>query len=436
VTRTSLSVADAVATVRERGTELGAYVSTRLEAALEDAEARAREKRRSPLHGVPFGLKDEWETIALPTTAGSWRHKNRRPHVDSKVFTTFRNAGAVLIGKTNLSDMGLAAEATSFVGGPCKNPHDLERSAGGSSGGAACAVAARMQIFDWGTDIGGSIRLPAAFCGVLGLRLSSACWPIEGLFPRLPPSLAWMCGQGPFAHTTEDLRTVLDVARPALKTGQARPFRVRGAAVYAPEHLGEWPGFMAELAPHLRAAVDGPIVQADLPAMTKVRTNYGALWASHFEELLSCDESIDLRQGIGAVVSSLVFRGRFGDKRFHPLTAELLGLMLVGRAIYRDRTRVLDEASEIERAFTRLWDQGLLVVAPVSCYPAPRIGTTNRNTRLIECCLPGNVADATALAVPFGKFGHLPRAIQLMGPPGSEDQLLDIADWLIASIEP
>jgi len=432
-----LTVEEAVAEVRARGAKLGTYVSTRLEAALEDAEARSREKRRSVLHRVPYGLKDEWETIALPTTAGSWRHRHRRPHVDSRVFTTFRDAGAVLVGKTNLSDMGLVAESTSWVGGACRNPHDPSRSAGGSSGGAACAIAAGMQAFDWGTDIGGSIRIPAAFCGILGLRLSSSCWPIEGLFPRLPAGIGWMCGQGPLARTTDELRAVLDVARPTLRTGPVRPFELSGAVIYAPDHAGQWAGFADEVRPHVRRSVDGDIVMnPQLPPMSKVRSTYGAMWASHFEELLPCDESISLRDAIGAVASAVVFRGRFGDRRFHPLTAELLGLIVLGRAIYRDRTAVLDEALKVKSAFEALWDRGLLVVSPVSCYPPPRIGETNRNMRLAECCMPGNIADATCLALPFGRFGHLPRGIQLMGPPGSEEILLDVADWFLASSAP
>ena len=104
-----------------------------------------------------------------------------------------------------------------------------------------------------------------------------------------------------------------------------------------------------------------------------------------------------------------------------------MGLILLGRAVYRDRGRVLEEARAIQSAFEALWDRGLVVVAPVSCYPPPRIGRTNRNFRLAECCMPGNIADATALALPFGRFGHLPRGVQLMGPPGSEAILLEVA---------
>jgi amidase len=354
--------------------------------------------------------------------------------VGGKVATTFRNAGAVLVGKTNLSDLGLTPEATSWVGGACRNPHDPARTAGGSSGGAACAVAAGMQAFDWGTDIGGSIRLPAAFCGVLGLRLSSACWPIVGMFPRLPEGLAWMCGQGPLASTTDELRAILEVAAPALCSGPPRPFLLAGAVLHQPDRRGQWPSFADDVMRHLRAAVDGPIErEPDLPTTTKIRKSYHALWSSHFDDLLACDESISLRDGIAAVMSAIAFRGRFGDRRFHPATAEILAAILAGRALYREREPALAEAQAIRAAFERQWDRGMVVVAPVSVHPAPLLGTALRQRDLTDPCLAANIADATALAIPFGRFGHLPRALQLMGPPGSEETLLDMADWLIAS---
>src|SRR5207245_3173714 len=123
-------------------------------------------------HALHCSSTDQFDTCCLPTTGGSWRYRERRPTVDSPIVTALEEAGAVLLGKTNLSDMGLVPEASSWVAGPTRNPFDPTRSAGGSSGGSAAAVAYGFSAFEWGADIGGSIRLPAAFCGILGLRLS------------------------------------------------------------------------------------------------------------------------------------------------------------------------------------------------------------------------------------------------------------------------
>ena len=135
------------------------------------------------------------------------------------------------------------------------------------------------------------------------------------------------------------------------------------------------------------------------------------------------------------MISSLVLRGRLGDRRIPPSTAELLALMALGRVtIYRDRRRVFARAHAIRDAVAESWDRGYLVVMPVCAFPPPRTGRSNRNLKLLDCTVPGNLADATGLAIPFDTFrGYLPRALQLLGPPGSERLLLDVADRLVVS---
>ncbi|MCA9772366.1 MAG: amidase [Myxococcales bacterium] len=431
----SLDTAAAVRRIRARNSVLNAFLATRLDEALVDAERLAREPPRSALHGVPFGLKDEWDTAGFPTTGGSYRHRHRVPERDHAVFEVFDAAGAVLVGKTNLSDMGLAPEASSYVGGSVRNPRDPTRTAGGSSGGGAAAVADAMAGFDWGTDIGGSIRLPAAFCGIFGMRLSSETWPIRDLFPKIPEPLAWLCGQGPFTTTLAQMRDVLDVAAPRLRSGGASTFEVRGAVLYAPAKPGRWPSFREDARNPIEAAIGFDVEpESGLPGTTSVRNRYSAIWSSHFEELFAADPTIGLREGTRAVLSAVVLRGAFGDKRFHPTSAELLALIALGRAtIFRDRARALKGAAAVRDAFRRIWDRGRIVVAPVCAYPAPRVGRMNRNPHILSCTVPGNIADATALSVPFGAFDDgLPRALQLMGPPGSEDALLELATRLVA----
>jgi Asp-tRNA(Asn)/Glu-tRNA(Gln) amidotransferase A subunit family amidase len=123
-----IDVDAAVARVRERDPLIHAFITTRLEEALADAHALAKERPRSPLHGVPYSLKDEWETKGLTTTSGSARYRTRISTESSSVHRAFEAAGAVLIGKSNLSDLGIAPEASSYVGGTTRNPHGLPRS--------------------------------------------------------------------------------------------------------------------------------------------------------------------------------------------------------------------------------------------------------------------------------------------------------------------
>ncbi len=427
----------AVQRVRERDPIIGAFLSTRLKAALREHELCVQREPTSPLHGVPFGLKDEWDTVELNTTGGSFRHRDRAPSEDSKVFQTFRDAGAILLGKTNLSDMGLSPDSCNFLIGPTRNPRDIGRAAGGSSGGAAAAVADGMVAFDWGTDIGGSIRTPAAFCGVYGLRLSSSVWPIDGMFPRVPAALSWMCGQGPLARTTQQLRAILAVARPRLMRGSPAPFSPRGAVLYQPEMPGEWPRFGDEIAPKLRAVFKRVVsLRRELPSTSEVWQLYRALWASHVDDVLAVDDSVSPLRSVLAVASSLCARGKLGDFRIHPASAELLAGMMLGRfTLFRDRRRVLAGVARVRSAFEQVWADGSVVVSPTCVYPAPRLGVRT-DLRILSCTVPGNLSDATALSIPLGTFaGGMPRALQLMGPPGSEEALLDIADRLVERAE-
>ncbi len=426
-----LSVAEAARRIGRYNDDVHVFINVNEDAVGDIVERESTQ----PLFGVPFGLKDQFNTMCLPTTGGSWRFRDRRPAHDSNVYEAFANAGAILMGKSNLSDLGIPPEASNYIAGRCNNPFDPRRTAGGSSGGSAAGVAYGFTAFDWGTDIGGSIRVPAAFCGVLGIRLSSAVWPIVDLFPKVPPVLNWMCGQGPFARTTEELRLVLDVAAKTVRTGEEEPFELRGIQTFGPTR-GRWATFHDDVRPHLEACELGEVRRAtDLPRATQMRTVYAGVWASHFDDLLESEPDITLLQGASIVLSSVFLRGLFGDKRMYPNTAELLFLMALGRySVFRNARRALANAYAVRDRFRALWDAGWLIAMPVTAYPPPRLGRANYTTHLLDYTFPGNLCDATSISIPFGTFDrHMPRSIQVMGPPGCEQLLLDVADAIIRS---
>lgn len=432
----SLSTRNAAERIRQHDPKVNVFVRTRLEDAEREANQLRDEAARSLLHGVPYSIKDQFDTRCMPTTGGSWRYRNRQPTTDSPICSALQDAGAVLLGKSNLSDMGLPPEASSYVGGTTRNPFDRTRTAGGSSGGSAAAVAYGFSAFEWGADIGGSIRLPAAFCGVLGLRLSQETWPIQGMFPHAPPSLDWMCGQGPFTRTIEQMRAVLATVAPRMRAGAGRPFELKGMVVCPPDR-GRWPTFAQDVQPHLRRVLDAdaPVTGA-FPPSAKMREIYAGVWGSHFEEIMAMEPEVTFGAGLRAALSALVFRGRLGNKFFHPTTAELLLLVALGSRLFRDRAKCLARAQEVRLTFQQLWDEGFIVAMPVTAYPPPKIYRSNWSTHLINWTIPGNMADATGLSIPFGTFdGTLPRSVQLLGPPGSEEVLLELGEKLIASRE-
>jgi aspartyl-tRNA(Asn)/glutamyl-tRNA(Gln) amidotransferase subunit A len=171
----------------------------RAAAAEVDAE-RARGVDRGPLHGIPISLKDLIDVAGQPTTAASRVLRDRRAGVDATVVTRLREAGAVLIGKTNLHEFALGTTSEESAYGAVMNPHDAGHSAGGSSGGSAAAVACGMGLGSVGSDTGGSIRIPAAACGIVGLKPSIGDVPADGVVP-LSVTLDHV---GPLARTVRD----------------------------------------------------------------------------------------------------------------------------------------------------------------------------------------------------------------------------------------
>src|SRR5437667_525540 len=178
------------------------------ERAREADEALARGQVWGPLHGVPFTLKDAHATAGMRTTTGFPPLADYVPKVDSTVTARLKAAGGILIGKTNVHVM-LAdpAQTNNPIFGRTNNPWNSERTPGGSSGGAAAALAAGMTPFEIGTDLSASIRIPAHFCGVYGLKPTEQRVPLTGLIPGLPTprSVRIMSCIGPMARTVDDL---------------------------------------------------------------------------------------------------------------------------------------------------------------------------------------------------------------------------------------
>lgn len=429
-------VSDCIARIRERDPVIHALVFPTVEEAEKQAEERAKENPRSELHGVPYTLKDVWDTTGICTTGGSYRHRERVPEKSGKIARAFEEAGAVLLGKSNMPDLGLPPESANFLVGATCNPHDLDRTAGGSTGGGAAAVAEGMAAFDWGSDFGGSIRLPAAFCGLVGLRLSQSVWETEGHFPHTPSFFKAFIGMGPLTKTPEDCRTLLRVLAPRLRTGSPVPFELKGVMVYGPDRFsrGLWHDFQNEIIPGLRGIVPDVCTDHSLPSPSSVDVFFNLYLASHFEKFLEGDE-LPFLEGVFAVLSSLTIGRWTGDKRLHPQTAVILLLLGLGKALLGWRRGALASRIEnIRRRMNEIWSQGLVVVTPTTTYPAPRHGRVFWTMNIMSFAKLGNLTDATGLAVPFGKFPDgMPRSLQFLGPPGSEETLLDLAEKMINS---
>lgn len=183
----------------------------RAEAAAVDA-IQARGRELPPLAGLPMTVKDSFETAEVRTTSGSRRYADHVPAADATAVARLRAAGVILVGKTNLSEFAGDVQSSNELFGTTNNPWNLERTAGGSSGGAAAAVATGMTPVELGSDIGGSIRTPAHFCGVCGHKPTHGIVPLRGHIPPGPGQLTTqdIGVAGPLARTADDLGLVLD----------------------------------------------------------------------------------------------------------------------------------------------------------------------------------------------------------------------------------
>jgi amidase len=210
-----ISPLDVVGAVLDRidrvNPQVNAIVTLARESALSEARRATAAMRRGaklpPLFGVPVGIKDVTPTRGLRTTYGSKLFEDHVPDADALVVERLRAAGAIVIGKTNTPEFAFGPNTTNSVFGATRNPWDLTRTSGGSSGGSAAGLATGMFPIAEGTDLGGSLRGPAAFCGVVGFRTT------PGLIPRYPSVLAWdsYSVEGPMARTVGDAALMLSV---------------------------------------------------------------------------------------------------------------------------------------------------------------------------------------------------------------------------------
>jgi aspartyl-tRNA(Asn)/glutamyl-tRNA(Gln) amidotransferase subunit A len=417
--------------------QLNAYITVTADLALKQAKAaevglskgRGRFARHDhgPLHGIPISLKDNIFTAGIRTAAGSQILRNFIPTIDAPIFTSLKQAGAVLLGKTNMHEFAYGITSNNPHFGPVHNPWDLSRISGGSSGGSAAALAAGLCYGSIGTDTGGSIRVPSSLCGTVGLKLSLGRVSTEHVIP-LSPTLDVL---GPMARTVPDVALLFQAmlappnSQSPLQSPKLRPARARKPRLGIPDEF-----FFDVLSPEIAAAFDDAL---------RLLRKHGA----HIKKvsLPEIEETEDAGNHI-AWPEALLFHQQSG---WFPSRAADYGEDVRTRLEMGTRVSAvtyLQALQSRERFITKfhsvLREHRLdALVIPTTPVTAPLIGeeslTINGNAHLTRALLlrlnrPANLAGIPAISVPcaWGK-NNLPIGLQLLGPLNSESTLLSIA---------
>ncbi|TWP32691.1 amidase [Leekyejoonella antrihumi] len=419
-----------LAQVDQHSDALKAYISIYHERALQsaaDAEADiAKGHYRGRLHGIPMGIKDNMSFAGQVTTMGSKIHRDFVSDHDATVVERLRRTGAVFLGKLNLHEYALGVTTDNPWYGTCRNPWDLDKTPGGSSGGSAAAVASHLSVVSLGSDTSGSIRIPAAMCGVVGLKPTYGRVSKFGVFPE-----AWTLDHvGPITQTVTDAAILLDA--------------ISGYDVHDPASLDLPPTRTAEA---LSSAVSGLVIGVD-------------------DEYFYADVDDDVAARSRAVIAGLEELGAIvrpvtiGDSQHYEYALTVIDTAestAVHHANLRDRpqdfgddVRLLLECGELPSAVDylkaqqvryRLRDQMRAVfnqvdvlIAPTVPVRCPAVGEsiTTLNGRQVETgdalmrlIGPASLLGLPSLSLPAGVIDGMPVGLQIIGPPLGEQRVLD-----------
>jgi Asp-tRNA(Asn)/Glu-tRNA(Gln) amidotransferase A subunit family amidase len=394
---------------------LHAYLTTTPELAMQQArEAESRYMRANgnsapPLLGVPVSIKDLFDVEGTPTTLGSLLYGKAPAEGDSDPVRKLREAGAVLVGKSNTPEFGQSATTENLLGPGCANPWDTARSAGGSSGGAAASVGAGLASLALGSDGGGSIRLPAAMCGLVGVKPTYA--PISN--EKFQAMTEFVC-PGPIARRVADARALLGVANGT--TYERRPAQSRrfgwcptiNSSPVDPGVAGTVASAVAQL-----EEMGHRVEPIDLPL---------ADWLDAFGPLVLCDEWRYRRHLLEDHADELTDYARKGIEAAAGVTDKEVAVARQHQALMQQR-------------LAAVFDEYDFVVTPTMACVAFEIGKrpTHIDGRPVGSVwgpfpftAPFNVTGSPAASLPCGFSEGMPVGMQVVAPVNGEGDLLDI----------
>ena len=417
--------------IEQLNPRINAYITVTAERAREDARRAGDElaagRARGPLHGIPIAHKDLYETAGIRTTGGGKFHANHVPKADCTVARKLREAGTILLGKLNTHEYAYGCTTNNPHYGPTRNPWDLERIPGGSSGGSGAAIAAGLATATTGSDTGGSIRMPASVCGVVGLKPTYGRVSKAGV---LPLSYAFDHA-GPLTRTVEDAALMLNAIAgydPADANSARVPVEdataslssgVRGLRIGVPRGA-----FFDRLEDEI-----GPMLERALAELRRLGADVREIEISGVPEAIGGLFGFVLAEAQQIHAESL--RTRPGD--FGADVQALLTSRAPDTAALMEGLRARDALTAAMRTALESVD---VLVTPTTPITAARIGQENVRTggadepvlvAMIRCTAPFNATHLPALSLPCGfTRAGLPVGMQIAGRPFDEATVLRV----------
>jgi len=423
-------VSESISRIQQLNPTLNAFLAitgdTALVAARHCDEELAAGRDRGPLHGIPVALKDNFYTKGVLTTNGSKLFATHVPEFDSAVAQKLHEAGAVIVGKTGMHELAYGVTSNNAHFGAVRNPHNHDRIPGGSSGGSGAAVQSGMVFMAMGSDTGGSIRIPAAYCGTVGLKPTFGRVSRYGMFP-LGFSLDHA---GPLTRTCHDAVAVLNAiagydprdpsatCRPVENIRLEDPLYLKDQRVGVPDNF-----FFDRLDPAVEKAVNQALRKIEERGATVVPVKLPDMAA------------INIAARIILLAEASACLEHHHLNRRGEISPEVLALLDQGRMVSGTQFVNAQRARRVlTREFAQVWKKVSLLFTPTIPMGAPPRGQSTvtlggveedvrmATTRFVR---PFNVLGVPALSVPFGMTDDkLPIGVQIIGPPFGERKVL------------
>jgi aspartyl-tRNA(Asn)/glutamyl-tRNA(Gln) amidotransferase subunit A len=412
---------------------INAIVGRLDEEALADARRADTElqrgERRGPLHGVPVTLKESLSMAGKVTSCGSTRLQRHVTDADATVVARIKRAGAIPIGRTNVPDMGMDAQTHNLVWGTTRNPWNLQYAPGGSSGGEGAAIAARMSPLGLGSDVAGSIRIPAAFCGIVGIKPTQHRVSVAGHVPYVLPDYLQI---GPLARSIDDLEVALAaIAGPDGRESMVPPVALTANGTHGPLRVGVVEGATTTIARSVRAGM--------------TRAADAAARLGHAVERTDITSPEDAVLALGPIFAVGLARLRAevtaNPTAYHPYIHRLMTTLPPPSA--DQLCEAFERRDTVRRNTMACFERFDVLIAPQLGVPGLPIGTEDEvevdGTRvpfmatLTYSILP-NATGNPGLVLPTGIDGGLPIGIQLIGPMWGESMLFSLARPLLEAL--